>query len=60
MPKVYRWLQAQGYVPHGFKWLGWERGLRQRLQSYILAEERDTALPVQHSRGRSKLFKEVT
>jgi len=57
--QIYRWLQDHGYVPDGFKWLGWERGLRQRRQTYVLADERDTALPVQYGRGRSKLFKEV-
>jgi hypothetical protein len=57
---LYRWLQDAGYVPNGFKWLGWERGLRRRLQSYVRTEDRDTALPVQYSRGRSKLFKEET
>ena len=31
---LYRWLQAEGYVPKGFKWLGWEHGLRHRRQSY--------------------------
>jgi hypothetical protein len=56
-PELYRWLQANGYVPTDFKWLGWEHGLRQRLQTYVLADARDTALPVQHTRGRSKLFK---
>ena len=56
-PELYRWLQAYGYVPSGFSWLGWEHGLRQRLQTYVQAEARDTALPVQHSHGRSKLFK---
>ena len=34
---LYRWLQENGYVPHEFKWLHWERGLRQRRQTYILA-----------------------
>jgi hypothetical protein len=56
-PELYRWLQANGYVPTDFKWRGWEHGLRQRRQTYVLADARDTALPVQHSRGRSKLFK---
>jgi hypothetical protein len=55
---LYRWLQDAGYAPDGFRWLGWERGLRRRLQSYIRTEDRDTALPVEYSRGRSKLFKE--
>ena len=32
---LYRWLQARGYVPKGFKWLGWEHGLRHRRQSYV-------------------------
>ena len=36
MPELYRWLQVEGYVPDGFKWLGWERGLRQRWQTYVL------------------------
>ena len=35
MPELYRWLQAQGYIPAGFKWLGWERGLRQRRETYV-------------------------
>ena len=62
MPELYRWLQAQGYVPDGFKWLGWEHGLRQRRQTYTrnVADHRDTALPVQRSCGRARLFKEVT
>ena len=60
MPELYRWLQNHGYVPGDFKWLGWEHGLRQRRQSYTrsVVGDRDTALPVQPSRGRSKLFKE--
>ena len=33
---IYRWLQAEGYVPDGFKWLGWQHGLRQRRQTYVL------------------------
>ena len=32
--ELYRWLQAEGYVPDGFKWLGWEHGLRHRRQTY--------------------------
>jgi hypothetical protein len=58
--ELYRWLLDQGYVPATFQWLGWEGGLRQRLQAYTrkVADDRDTALPVQHSRGRAKLFKE--
>jgi hypothetical protein len=32
--ELYRWLQAEGYVPSGFKWLAWEGGLRHRRQSY--------------------------
>jgi hypothetical protein len=58
--ELYRWLLEQGYVPATFQWLGWEHGLRQRLQAYTRngADDRDTALPVQHSRGRAKLFKE--
>lgn len=57
-PEIYRWLQAEGYVPHDFQWLHWEQGLRQRRQTYIRSEDHTTALPVQYSRGRSKLFKE--
>jgi hypothetical protein len=56
-PELYRWLEANGFVPNGFRWLGWEHGLRQRLQTYVQAEARDTALPVQPTRGQSKLFK---
>ena len=59
MPELYRWLQEHSYTPDDFKWLGWERGLRQRRQTYVRADARDTALPVQYSRGRSKLFKEA-
>lgn len=33
---LYRWLQGNEYVPEGFKWLGWERGLRHRRQTYTL------------------------
>jgi hypothetical protein len=58
MRELYRWLQEHGYVPADFQWLAWEHGLRHRLQTYILVDDRDTALPVQSSRGRSKLFKE--
>jgi hypothetical protein len=36
MPQLYRWLQAEGYVPEGFRWMGWERGLRQRRESYVM------------------------
>ena len=57
--ELYRWLQDKGYVPNGFKWLGWEHGLRHRQQMYVLTKDTDTALPVQHSRGRSRLFKEA-
>ena len=35
MPDLYRWLQEHGYTPNDFKWLGWERGLRHRRQSYV-------------------------
>ena len=35
VPDLYRWLQANGYVPSGFQWLGWEKGLRQRRQTYV-------------------------
>ena len=35
MPELYRWLQEYGYTPSDFKWLGWERGLRHRHQSYV-------------------------
>ena len=34
--ELYRWLQEHDYAPDGFKWLGWERGLRQRRQTYVL------------------------
>jgi hypothetical protein len=57
LPDLYRWLEEHGYAPGSFRWLGWEHGLRRRLQTYVQAKDRDTALPVQHSRGRSKLFK---
>ena len=40
MPGLYRWLQGQGYAPHGFKWLGWQDGLRQRRQTYLLEATR--------------------
>ena len=40
VPKLYRWLQDHGYIPDAFKWLGWERGLRQRLQTYVRGEAR--------------------
>jgi len=36
MPELYRWLQEHNYIPHEFKWLGWEQGLRQRRQTYLL------------------------
>jgi hypothetical protein len=58
LPELYRWLQGEGFVPAEFRWLGWEHGLRQRLQSYTRTDGRDTALPAEHSRGRSRLFKE--
>lgn len=32
---LYRWLQAQRYVPDEFRWLDWERGLRHRRQTYV-------------------------
>ncbi|MBN1660250.1 MAG: hypothetical protein JXA93_17765 [Anaerolineae bacterium] len=38
LPDIYRWLQAEGYVPGSFQWLGWEHGLRQRKQTYIRTE----------------------
>ena len=34
--ELYRWLQEHSYAPSNFKWLGWEHGLRQRLQTYVL------------------------
>jgi hypothetical protein len=35
MAGVFRQLQANGYVPDSFNWLGWERGLRQHRQTYV-------------------------
>jgi hypothetical protein len=35
MTDMYRWLEGQGYVPEGFKWLEWEHGVRQRRESYV-------------------------
>jgi len=35
MREMYRWLEGQGFVPEGFKWLDWEHGLRQRRESYV-------------------------
>ena len=36
---LYRWLQTEGYAPSGFKWLGWEHGLRQRRQTYTQSQK---------------------
>jgi hypothetical protein len=51
--ELYRWLQAEGYVPSGFKWLGWEHGLRQRRQTYTLS-----SLPVQVGQNGTESQKE--
>ena len=32
--ELYRWLQARGYTPQSFRWIGWKHGLRHRLQTY--------------------------
>jgi hypothetical protein len=40
MLDLYRWLHGQGYEPHGFKWLDWQDGLRQRRQTYLLEAKR--------------------
>jgi hypothetical protein len=54
--EIYRWLQANDYVPDGFKWLGWERGLRHRRQSYVLKEYAPQGWV---SRGLSRLLGRV-
>jgi hypothetical protein len=33
--ELYRWLLTNDFKPFAFRWLGWERGLRQRRQTYI-------------------------
>jgi hypothetical protein len=59
---LYRWLQDQGYTADmtQFQWLDRNQGHRRRRQVYVLDEaaKRVQALPVQHSRGRAKLFKQ--
>ncbi|MFC2045915.1 SWIM zinc finger family protein [Chloroflexota bacterium] len=56
MAEVYRWLQANSYVPDCFKWLGWDRGLRHRRQSYVLKGDAPQGWV---SRGLSRLLGRV-
>lgn len=58
-----RWMQTAGYQPAGHRWIDPAGRHRRRVSTYILPtaaklpDARDSALPVQPTRGRSKLFK---